>query len=127
VFRLRRDTGGLDGVRTSKEIIHGIVSVTAGYTGPKHLNHYAIGHWVVESRQYLIRNVTFQKDDSQLRTGNAPRNEPQWTGRGSNRSGPDGDRTALDQTWQNKNRVFPVQGPSVAVAAVRRRAATTRS
>jgi transposase len=29
VFRLRRDTGRLDGVRTSKEIIHGIVSIDA--------------------------------------------------------------------------------------------------
>ncbi|WP_406074696.1 ISAs1 family transposase [Micromonospora sp. NBC_01638] len=36
VFRLRRDTGGLDGVRTSKEIIHGIVSVTAGQASPEH-------------------------------------------------------------------------------------------
>jgi hypothetical protein len=34
VFRLRRDTGGLDGVRTSKEIIHGIVSVTAAQPAP---------------------------------------------------------------------------------------------
>jgi len=27
----------------------------------------------------------------------------------------------VDQTWQNKNRVFPVQGPDVTVAAIRRR------
>jgi len=27
----------------------------------------------------------------------------------------------VDQTWQNKNRVFPGQGPDVAVQAVRRR------
>jgi predicted transposase YbfD/YdcC len=50
VFRLRRDIGGLDGVRTSKEIIHGIVSVSADLAGPQHLNHYARGHWVVENR-----------------------------------------------------------------------------
>lgn len=48
VFRLRRDTGGLDGVRTSKEIIYGIVSVTAEQAGPEHLNHYVRGHWAVE-------------------------------------------------------------------------------
>lgn len=51
VFRLRRDTGGLDGVRTSKEIIHGVVSVTAEQAGPDHLNHYARGRWVVEVRR----------------------------------------------------------------------------
>ncbi|MGX6608300.1 ISAs1 family transposase, partial [Micromonosporaceae bacterium Da 78-11] len=49
VFRLRRDTGGLDGIRTSKEIIHGIVSLTADQAGPEHLNAYARGHWAVEN------------------------------------------------------------------------------
>jgi hypothetical protein len=74
VFRLRRDTGGLDGVRTSKEIIHGIVSLDAAQAGPVHLNHYARGHWTVENRLHWTRDVTFHEDNSQLRTGNAPRN-----------------------------------------------------
>jgi hypothetical protein len=43
VFRLRRDTGGLDGVRTGKEIIYGIVSLDAEQASPAHLNHYARG------------------------------------------------------------------------------------
>ncbi len=73
VFRLRRDTGGLDGVRTSKEIIHGIVSADAGQAGPGHLNYYARGHWSVENRLHWSRDVTFHEDDSQLRTGTAPR------------------------------------------------------
>jgi predicted transposase YbfD/YdcC len=73
VFRLRRDTGGLDGVRTSKEIIHGIVSVDADLAGPQHLNQYARGHWVVENRLHWTRDVTFHEDNSQLRTGTAPR------------------------------------------------------
>ena len=33
----------------------------------------------------------------------------------------------VDHTWQNKNHVFPVQGPSATIAAVRYRAAPTRS
>ncbi len=73
VFRLRRDTGGLDGVRTSKEIIHGIVSVGAEEAGPHHLNAYVRGHWAVENRLHWTRDVTFHEDDSQLRTGTAPR------------------------------------------------------
>ncbi|MGI5182525.1 ISAs1 family transposase [Dactylosporangium sp. CA-152071] len=73
VFRLRRDTGGLDGVRTSKEIIHGIVSLDAEQATPAHLNHYARGHWTVEDRLHRTRDVTFHEDDSQLRTGTAPR------------------------------------------------------
>jgi hypothetical protein len=73
VFRLRRDTGGLDGVRTSKEIIHGIVSIGADLASPEHLNAYARGHWTVENGRHWTRDVTFHEDDSQLRTGAAPR------------------------------------------------------
>ncbi len=74
VFRLRRDTGGLDGVRTSKQIIYGIVSLDAEQAGPHHLNHYARGHWTVENGLHWTRDVTFGEDNSQLRTGTAPRN-----------------------------------------------------
>ncbi|MFV2021393.1 transposase, partial [Micromonospora sp. LOL_023] len=74
VFRLRRDTGGLDGIRTSKQIIHGIVSLDATQAGPQHLNAYVRGHWSVETRLHWTRDVTFNEDDSQLRTGAAPRN-----------------------------------------------------
>uniref|UniRef100_UPI000470D098 ISAs1 family transposase n=3 Tax=Salinispora cortesiana TaxID=1305843 RepID=UPI000470D098 len=63
-----------DGVRTSKEIIHGIVSLDAGQAGPEHLNHYARGHWTVENSLHWTRDVTFHEDTSQLRTGTAPRN-----------------------------------------------------
>jgi len=73
VFRLRRDTGGLDGVRTSKQIVHGIVSLPAELAGPVQLNHYARGHWTVENRLHWTRDVTFSEDNSQLRAGAAPR------------------------------------------------------
>ncbi|WP_213455261.1 hypothetical protein [Rhizomonospora bruguierae] len=73
VFRLCRDTGGLDGVRTSKEVIHGIVSLDADQAGPHHLNTYARGHRAVENRLHWTRDVTFHEDDSQLHTGTAPR------------------------------------------------------
>jgi hypothetical protein len=73
VFRLRRDTGGLDGVRTSKEIVYAITSLTAGLAPPAHLNHYTRRHWTVENRLHYVRDVTFREDLSQLRTGTAPR------------------------------------------------------
>jgi hypothetical protein len=52
VFRLRRDTGGLDGVRTSKEIVYGIASMTAPLSPPAHVNHYRAvdtGQWKIDS------------------------------------------------------------------------------
>lgn len=73
VFRLRRDTGGLDGVRTHKEIVYGIASMTASLGPPAHLNHYIRGHWSVENRLHYVRDVSFREDASQVRTGNAPR------------------------------------------------------
>jgi predicted transposase YbfD/YdcC len=73
VLRLRRDTGGLDGVRTGKEIVYAITSLPADLAGPHHLNHYAREHWCVENRLHWVRDVTFHEDNSQLRTGAAPR------------------------------------------------------
>jgi predicted transposase YbfD/YdcC len=72
-FRLRRDAGGLDGIWTSKEIVHGITSLPAELAGPAHLNHYERGHWTVENKIHWVRDVTFNEDNSQLRTGTAPR------------------------------------------------------
>jgi hypothetical protein len=49
-FRLRRDTGGLDGVMEHKEIVYGVTSLPADLAGPEHLNYYERRHWVVEMR-----------------------------------------------------------------------------
>jgi predicted transposase YbfD/YdcC len=72
-FRLRRDTGGLDGVMEHKEIVYGITSMPAGLAGPTHLNHYERRHWHVENRLHWVRDCTLHEDGSQLRTGTAPR------------------------------------------------------
>jgi len=73
VFRLRRDVGGLDQVRDTKEIIHGVTSLPPELAGPAALNHYQRRHWTVENRLHWTRDVTFHEDSSQLRTGTAPR------------------------------------------------------
>jgi hypothetical protein len=73
VFRLRRDTGGLDGQRTREEIVYGIVSMPAELAGPAQLNHYAREHWCVGNRLHWTRDVTFREGHSQQRTGAAPR------------------------------------------------------
>ena len=72
-FRLRRDTGGLDGVWTGKEIVYGVTSLPAALAGPAQLNHYERRHWVVEDRLHWVRDVTFSEDKSQVSTGTAPR------------------------------------------------------
>lgn len=73
VFRLRRDTGDLDGDWTAKEIVFGVTSLPTTLAGPAHLNHYERTHWSVENKIHWVRDVTFHEDNSQLRTGTAPR------------------------------------------------------
>jgi len=73
VFRLRRDTGGLDGTWTGKEIVYGITSLPADLAGPIHLNHYERRQWTIENKIHWVRDVTFNEDNSQVRTGTAPR------------------------------------------------------
>lgn len=72
-FRLRRDTGGLDGVWTRKEIAYAITSMPTALAGPAHLNYYQRRHWHVENRLHWVRDCTMHEDSSQLRTGTAPR------------------------------------------------------
>jgi predicted transposase YbfD/YdcC len=73
VFRLRRDSGDPDGTWTAKEIVLGVTSLPATLAGPAHLNHYERAHWTVENRLHWVRDVTFHEDNSQVRTGTAPR------------------------------------------------------
>jgi predicted transposase YbfD/YdcC len=70
VFRLRRDTGGLDGQRTRKEIVYGITSMPTNLASPTHLNHYERQHWRVESLHW-IRDVTFRRLRTNVRKSHA--------------------------------------------------------
>lgn len=72
VFRVRRDTGGLDGQRTSKEIAYCITSLTAGQADPARLGALVRQHWEIENRIHWVRDVTFDEDRSQVRTGAGP-------------------------------------------------------
>lgn len=73
VFRVRRDVGGLDGQRTRKEIAYCITSLDAEQAGAEQLAGYIRGHWQIENRLHWVRDVTYDEDRSQVRTGSAPR------------------------------------------------------
>ena len=72
VFRIRRDVGGLDGQRTTKEIAHCITSLTPEQARPEDLAGYIRGHWAIENRLHYVRDVSFDEDRSQVRTGSGP-------------------------------------------------------
>jgi len=73
VLRVRRDVGGLDGQRARKEIAYCITSLTADQAGPAQLAGYIRGHWKIENRLHWVRDVTYDEDRSQVRTGAGPR------------------------------------------------------
>ena len=73
VFRIRRDTGGLDGQRVRKEVAHCITSLTAEQASPEQLARYVRNHWNIENRLHWVRDVTYDEDRSQARTGAGPR------------------------------------------------------
>jgi predicted transposase YbfD/YdcC len=71
-IRIIRRTGGSDGVYTTKEVVYGVTSLTPGHAGPAALNAHTRNHWTCENKTHYVRDVTFNEDNSQVRTGNAP-------------------------------------------------------
>lgn len=72
VFRIRRDTGGLDGQRTRKEIAYCITSLAPARASSARLGALVRGHCQIENRIHWVRDVTYDEDRSQIRTGAAP-------------------------------------------------------
>lgn len=57
VFRVRRDTGGLDGQRTRKEIAYCITSAPGDHAGPADLSELVRGHRQIENRLCATRRL----------------------------------------------------------------------
>ncbi len=72
VFRITRYTGGLDGQRQRKEVVHGITNLTAVEADPERLAALVRGHWAIENSIHWVRDMTYGEDASRARTGNAP-------------------------------------------------------
>jgi predicted transposase YbfD/YdcC len=73
ILRIRRDRGGLDGVRTSEENVYAVTDLNADQASPAQLAAYARGHWSIENKLHHVLDATYQEDASQIRSGTGPR------------------------------------------------------
>jgi len=49
-----------------------LTSLTPDKAGPARLAGYVRGHWGIENKLHWVRDVTFDEDRSQVRTGSGP-------------------------------------------------------
>ncbi len=54
------------------ETAYGITSLTPHQADASRLNSLVRGHWCIENRSHWVRDVTFDEDRSQVRSGNIP-------------------------------------------------------
>ena len=57
IFRIVRHVGGLDGQRTSKEIVHGITNLRPDQAGATELAALIRGHWSIENSIHYVRSL----------------------------------------------------------------------
>lgn len=71
VAQLRRTV--TRGGKKTVEVVYLITSADHRIAPPQVLAAWVQGHWRVENQLHWVRDVTFDEDRSQVRTGNAPR------------------------------------------------------
>jgi Transposase DDE domain len=72
VVVIQRHTTDLAGGHPRTEVAYAITSLDPGRAGPARLGVLARGQWQIENRAHWVRDVTFDEDRSQVRTGHGP-------------------------------------------------------
>ncbi len=72
VLVIQRHTTDLSGGRPRTEVCYAITSLDAARAGPARLGVLARGQWQIENRAHWVRDVGFDEDRSQVRTGHGP-------------------------------------------------------
>lgn len=58
--------------KTRRELAYAVTSLPPAEANPQRLLALWRGHWGIENRVHWVRDVTFDEDRSQVRTGSAP-------------------------------------------------------
>ncbi len=72
VFELRRHTHIKKHGQTREDTVYGITSLPPEEARPDQLLNLVRGHWAIENRLHWVRDVTFDEDRSQVRSGHTP-------------------------------------------------------
>jgi predicted transposase YbfD/YdcC len=72
-LQITRRTRKLTGKKWSTEVVHAVTSLAAEQASAGELAAWVRGHWAVETRLHWVRDVTYDEDRSQIRTGAGPR------------------------------------------------------
>ena len=73
MVRRRRPPNATTGKRWSTETVYAVTSLTATQASPAELADILRGHWTIEDRLHWVRDMDYDEDRSQVRTGNGPR------------------------------------------------------
>ncbi|GLZ42759.1 ISAs1 family transposase [Actinokineospora sp. NBRC 105648] len=72
VFRIRRDVFDHLGNRLTKEIVHGVTSLTAETATPEQLARLVREHWTVENKSHWVRDVVYREDHQHAHRHRSP-------------------------------------------------------
>jgi predicted transposase YbfD/YdcC len=72
-IQITRKTRRLTSKKCSTEVAYAVTSLTAEQATAGELAEWVRGHWTIENRLHWVRDVTFDEDRSQIRTGTGPR------------------------------------------------------
>ena len=72
VFRLHRRTVLNKRKEQREDIVYGVTSLTPDKASPAQLLQLVRDHWAIENRLHWVRDVTFDEDRSQVRSGSTP-------------------------------------------------------
>lgn len=72
VFCIERTVTTLQGTPKHHEIVYGITSLSPARADPARVLTLNRSHWGIENRLHWVRDVTFDEDRSQVRTGAGP-------------------------------------------------------
>ncbi|WP_223840235.1 ISAs1 family transposase [Saccharopolyspora pogona] len=72
VLRLTRTRTNRKAGKRTRETVYAITSLTVTDAGPEQIATWLRGHWSIENGLHWVRDVTYDEDRSQIRTGHAP-------------------------------------------------------